>query len=119
MTPPVDRCADANAAPGPAARYGPRRYEKPAPGGADYFSGARSEQVLLSSTDGDDDEVITTAVSSAPVTGPAGGAEKSPVARSRPWLSADGPAVRYGGPLADSDRELAVLSVRRIPGLPY
>lgn len=51
-------------------------------------------------TDGDDDEVITTAVSSAPVTGPAGGAEKSPVARSRPWLSADGPAVRYGGPLA-------------------
>ena len=50
-------------------------------------------------TDGDD-EVITSDVGSDPVTGPAGGAEKPPVARSRPWLSADGPAVRYGGPLA-------------------
>ena len=34
--------------------------------------------------------------------------------RHRCWT-----ALRYGGPLADSDRELAVLSVRRIPGPPY
>lgn len=50
--------------------------------------------------DDDDDEVTAADVGPGPVAEPAGGAPAAGPARPRFRLSADGPVVRYGGPLA-------------------
>ena len=51
-------------------------------------------------SDDDDDKVTAADVGPGPVAEPAGGAPAAGPARPRFRLSADGPVVRYGGPLA-------------------